>query len=170
MESSGVKSPGFLVNMALYIMVLGAFVGFVVFLYALRFIPPIRAKVEGIIRKTLEGTFWNNTIRSISISYLETGKTLWIQARLNKAAGDRFPILKCYPVLIFMIAYPLICIWAVMKHRDRLNEQSIKDRIYQMYNGIHTSRLHRYSVLFYPIFIIRRLIFVIVPVLISQPA
>ena len=78
MESSGVKSPGFIVNMALYLMVLAAFLGFLALLLALRFVPPLRVKIEGIIRKTLEGTFWNNTIRSISLSYLETGKTFWV--------------------------------------------------------------------------------------------
>jgi hypothetical protein len=78
MESSGVKSPGFIVNMALYLMVLAAFLGFLAVLLALRFVPSLRVKIEGIIRKTLEGTFWNNTIRSISLSYLETGKTFWV--------------------------------------------------------------------------------------------
>ena len=78
MESSGVSSGGFMVNMALYIMVFVAFLGFGAILFALRFIPPIRNKVEGIIRKTLEGTFWNNTIRSISISYIETAKTFYV--------------------------------------------------------------------------------------------
>jgi hypothetical protein len=78
MESTGVSSGGFLVNMALYVMVLGGFIGFGAFLYAMRFVPPLRAKVEAIIKKTLESTFWNNTIRSISISYLETGKTMYV--------------------------------------------------------------------------------------------
>ena len=78
MESSGVKSPGFIVNMALYLMVLAAFLIFLALLLALRFVPSLRVKIEGMIRKTLEGTFWNNTIRSISLSYLETGKTFWV--------------------------------------------------------------------------------------------
>ena len=78
MESTGVKSPGFIVNMALYLMVLAAFLIFLALLLALRFVPSLRVKIEGMIRKTLEGTFWNNTIRSISLSYLETGKTFWV--------------------------------------------------------------------------------------------
>ena len=119
-----------MVNMALYIMVLAGFVGFMAVLFALRFVPPVKVKVEGIIKKALEGTFWNNTIRSISLSYLETGKTLWVQARLYQAAGDKFPLLKCYPILIFMIGYPAICAWAVMKYRDRLEERSMRDRIF----------------------------------------
>ena len=122
MESSGVKSSGFMVNMALYIMVLGAFVGFGAFLYALKFIPAIRAKVEGIIRKTLQSTFWNNTIRSISISYIETAKTFYVQARMLKAEGDPLYVLKCYPLLIFLVGYPSCCIYAVLKNRDRLDE------------------------------------------------
>ena len=78
MESTGVKSPGFIVNMALYLMVLAAFLIFLALLLALRFVPSLRVKIEGMIRKTLEGTFWNNTIRSISLSYLEIGKTFWV--------------------------------------------------------------------------------------------
>jgi hypothetical protein len=45
MESSGVKSPGFIVNMALYLMVLAAFVGFLALLLALRFVPVLRVKI-----------------------------------------------------------------------------------------------------------------------------
>ena len=129
MESSGVSSGGFMVNMALYVLILGAFIGFGAFLYALRFIPAIRAKVEGIIRKTLESTFWNNTIRSISISYIETAKTFYVQARLLKAAGNKHYVLECYPLLIFLVGYPIVCIYAVLKNRDKLDEQSTKDRI-----------------------------------------
>jgi hypothetical protein len=69
-----------------------------------------------------------------------------------------------------MIGYPVICTWAVIKYRKRLEEKSIKDRIFQMYNGIHTSKYHKYSVLFYPIMIFRRLIFVLVPMLVTHPA
>jgi hypothetical protein len=170
MESSGVKSSGFMVNMALYIMLLGAFIGFGAFLYALKFIPPIRAKVEGIIRKTLQSTFWNNTIRSISISYIETAKTFYVQARMLKAEGDPLYVLKCYPLLIFLVGYPICCIYAVLKNRDRLDEKAVRDRIQQLYVGVHTSEIHGYSVLFYPYFIIRRFIFVLIPVLVKQPA
>lgn len=74
-----------MVNMAMYIMLLGAFVLFGGFLFALKFVPPVRAKVEAIIKKTLKSTFWNNTIRSISISYIETAKTYYVQSRLLKA-------------------------------------------------------------------------------------
>ena len=130
MESSGVKSPGFIINMALYLMLLAAFLGLLAFIFALTYVPALKLKIQGILRKILESTFWNNTIRSISLSYLETGKVFWVQARLYKAAGDSFPVLKCYPLVIFMVGYPVICAWAVMHYRDRLNDKSIKDRIF----------------------------------------
>ena len=129
MESSGVTSGGFIVNMAMYIMLLGAFILLGVFLYALKFVPPVRAKVETIIRNTLKSTFWNNTIRSISISYIETAKTFYVQSRLLKAEGDPLYVLKSYPLLIFLVGYPLVCTIALMRNRERLDEVSVRERI-----------------------------------------
>jgi hypothetical protein len=46
------------------------------------------------------------------------------------AAGDRFPVLKCYPLLIFMLGYPIICAWAMIHYKDRLNDRSMRERIF----------------------------------------
>jgi hypothetical protein len=78
MESTGVKSTGFLINMAVYIFILCAFLIFLMTIYLLSYVKPIRQKMQKIIRSTLEKTFWNNTIRSITLSYIETAKTLYI--------------------------------------------------------------------------------------------
>ena len=78
MESSGVKSSGFIVNMALYLFILAAFLVFLAFLFALTYVPSLKVRIQGILRKTMENTFWNNVIRSVSLSYLETGKTFWV--------------------------------------------------------------------------------------------
>ena len=122
MESTGVKSSGFMVNMALYMMVLAAFMAFMLFLFLLKFVPPFKAKIEGIIKKTINNTFWNNTIRSISISYLETCKTFYVQSRMLKMAGHKHYVLECWPLLIFLVGYPIVCAWALIKNREKLYE------------------------------------------------
>ena len=170
MESTGVKSPGFMVNMALYIVLVGVFVLAMSVLYALTYVQSIKVKIQKIIQGVMDKTFWNNTIRSVSISYLETAKTFYVQARINIGLNLSFPILRCFPIMAFLLGYPLICAIALIIYRERLDEKSMKDRIYQMYNGIYTSTNHKYSVLFYPIFIFRRFIFVLIPVVISHPA
>ena len=78
MESSGVRSSGFLDNMVVYIIMLSLFVVIMLVILGLSYIPSLRTKMKNILKKTYEQTFWNNTIRSLSISYIETAKTFYI--------------------------------------------------------------------------------------------
>ena len=82
------------------------------------------------MKKVISQTFWNGIVRSVSISYLESAKTFWVQARLNRAENLTFPILRCAPIIAFLIGYPIICSVVLMKNRDNLHEQSMKDRIF----------------------------------------
>ena len=78
MESSGIRSSGFLDNMVVYIIMLSIFVVVLLILLGLSYIPSLKDKMKKILKKTYKETFWNNTIRSVSISYIETAKTYYI--------------------------------------------------------------------------------------------
>jgi len=67
-----------MVNMALYIVLVGVFVLAMSVLYALTYVQSIKVKIQKIIQGVMDKTFWNNTIRSVSISYLETAKTFYV--------------------------------------------------------------------------------------------
>ena len=71
-ESTGIKSDSMIVNLAVYVMALLGFGSFMGILYALKKSEKLREKIEPKIKKILKQTFWNNTVRSITISYLQT--------------------------------------------------------------------------------------------------
>jgi hypothetical protein len=71
-ESTGIKSDSLIVNLAVYVMALLGFGLFMGILYALKKSEKLREKIEPKIKKILKQTFWNNTVRSITISYLQT--------------------------------------------------------------------------------------------------
>ena len=58
--------------MAVYIMAIIAFFSVIVVLFLLVRLKKYKAKMKEIIIGIKEKTFWNNTIRSITISYIET--------------------------------------------------------------------------------------------------
>jgi len=71
MQSSG-QSDSILVNMAVYILVIGLFLLFILILVIVMFFEKLKPKVVKILQGIKEKTFWNNTIRSVTITYLET--------------------------------------------------------------------------------------------------
>lgn len=71
MESSG-QSASLIVNMIMYVMALVAFLVFVGILYVLLKVKGLKSKIQRVIDGIKKKTFWNNTIRSVTISYLET--------------------------------------------------------------------------------------------------
>mgnify|MGYP001098195434 CR=1 FL=1 len=74
-ENSGYQSENFFVNNALYVAVALLFILVIAILFILQ---KFAKKVEGILKNILRKTFWNNMIRSFSISYLETSIGLMI--------------------------------------------------------------------------------------------
>lgn len=78
LESSG-QTDSFLLNMITYIIALAAFACFLAALCVLARFPKLRerimVKLDGIKKKT----FWNNTVRSVSITYLETAIQMSVQ-------------------------------------------------------------------------------------------
>lgn len=78
LESSGVQSTSIMANLGVYILGVSFFIIVIVVLVLLLRVQRIRDKVKGIIEKIKKKTFWNNTIRSVTISYLETALSLHI--------------------------------------------------------------------------------------------
>ena len=72
MESSG-QTASFIVNMSMYIAAILMFFTVIAFLFLLMRFRKLRNTIDRILIGIKKKTFWNNTIRSITISYLETG-------------------------------------------------------------------------------------------------
>ena len=75
--------------------------------------------------------------------------------------AEYIPVL---PMLIYLLAYPLICAIALIKNRKKLKNESMKERIGKMYVNISLHR-SKWGILYYPIFILRRFLFIAIPVI-----
>ena len=71
MESSG-QTESFIVNMAVYIFALLVFLVVIIGILLLKNFEKLKPKLTKIIEGVKEKTFWNNTIRSVTITYIET--------------------------------------------------------------------------------------------------
>jgi hypothetical protein len=79
--------------------------------------------------------------------------------------GHSFYLLKSWPLGLFLSLYPLVCLVVMLRFRDSLQDQVVIDRIGQMYNGVSLIR-HKYTVLYYPTFMWRRFIFIVIPIMV----
>jgi hypothetical protein len=62
------------------------------------------------------------------------------------------------------VAYPIICSISLIKNRKDLNTEAMKEKIGKMYTNISLHR-SKWGFLYYPIFMARRLIFVLIPLI-----
>lgn len=83
LESSG-QTDSFLLNMITYVIAMVFFCIFMFALFLLYRIKKLRAKILEKIEGIKQKTFWNNTVRSITITYLETAIQLSVQIQLLK--------------------------------------------------------------------------------------
>jgi hypothetical protein len=68
------------------------------------------------------------------------------------------------PMLVYLIAYPIICAISLIKNKNVLHTDETKDKIGKMYTNISLHR-SKWGFLYYPVFMTRRLIFVLIPLI-----
>jgi hypothetical protein len=78
---------------------------------------------------------------------------------------DKFKPVSWMP--FFLVGYPLICMVYLVKNRDILNKPEIRKKTDKMYGDISLKRSF-WTVLYYPIFIFRRLVVVLIPMFIEN--
>lgn len=102
----------------------------------------------------------------MSISYLETAIQFSLQVQLLRQA-ESFDVTKLPPILgmiCFLVAYPTLCAKYGYLHYPDLNQQVHMDKVGKMYSNLALWR-GKQVVFYYPVFILRRLIFVLIPLL-----
>ena len=67
----------------------------------------------------------------------------------------------------FLLGYPLICLVYLIKNREKLDQLEVRKKVDKMYTGLSLGTSY-WTILYYPIFIIRRLIVVIIPMFITN--
>lgn len=156
---SGITSSNFLVNMGTFIFIAIAVVAAVIFIKFASFFKGhlqawIKNKYEGIKKKFL----FNGQIKAKTISYLKT--TVSYSQGYGTIAAVGFGFGDLVPAAM-VLAYPFI-IWAALYTVQKNKTQNLKvtkDAIGSAYVQINTSR-SPYNIYHYPVYLIRRLIFV----------
>jgi len=78
---------------------------------------------------------------------------------------DKFAEVAWMP--FFLIGYPAICLYYMMRNRDKLDEPATRKKVEKMYTGLSLKKSY-WTILYYPIFILRRLAVVLCPMFISN--
>jgi hypothetical protein len=113
----------------------------------------IKAKIIDILNKT----FWNNSIRSLNISYLKTALAFVVAYKLD---GN---IIAVRVLTVFGII-PVFFVIVLIYNASELDTPKMKMRIERMYQDVHLRRNHL-TKFYYPTFLIRRFIYIIIPVM-----
>lgn len=163
MEEAG-QTASFLVNMFIYVAAFGVFFIVLIVLVLLTQIKKWRSKIEAIVEGVKKKTFWNNAVRSVTISYIETAIQLKNKLGALKPGPDfagglgAVVGLSCY-----CVGYPAVVFGFLWKHdwKTFLDTKAQRERTEKMYFNIAGYRsLAKY---YYPIFMFRRLLFVLIP-------
>ena len=145
-------------NLSTYIFI-GIFFVFVLLLMSsLLIVRKFHDKVKAKLIDILNKTFWNNSIRSLNITYLKTALAFVVSYKIDQ---DLVSVM----VLAVLGVIPLYFILVLIYYNERLDTPEMKNRIERMYQDIHLGRNYL-TKFYYPIFLIRRFIFVIIPVLV----
>lgn len=123
-----------------------------------------RPKIISILKSVLEKTFFNNIIKSINLSYLKSLLAFAVAIiSLSSDASFGTYFVKVIPLLIFFMI-PVTFVYVLRKYRDELHKKSMRDRIERAYIQVHLYR-NTWTIYYYPIFLFRRFVFVLIPII-----
>jgi len=171
-ENTGQTSENILFNkdLTLYAMLLAGLIVTLVILAILGLVcvQKVRDKIKAKLIAFKKKFIWNGLIRSMSISYLNLalGANQSIQGMREEPESTPFATeVSAYAIMTFLVLYFLICTCYLACNRDNLDNADVKAKVQNIYAGVQVRR-SRWTILYYPLFIARRLLFVMVPLMV----
>ena len=160
------KSP--LQSLKAYILVAVAGVAFLVILCIIMMYNPCRQKMIKKLKDTKRKFMWNGFLRSFYISLM----TLWLSVaqQLIKLRTDSLflkptDLYSAYGIAVFCLFVPTVSWIFLQKNRRYLGTLQYKEKYDNLYADISLRRDDgKYSLMYYPIFMYRRCIFMMWPV------
>ena len=111
---------------------------------------------------------WNGIIRSVSIAYINTVISAVVKIKeIRKCPQNATPlsVFIAFIMIALCIGYIIISLVCLVKKRQRLQEKEVKDRIGNLYIDVTSSDDRPWSWLYYPGFLWRRVIFLMIPII-----
>ena len=118
-------------------------------------------------RKEFKGVYYNGLIGGQTAAYLKANIAFGITLKTLDWNQDIEKLVPSLIPLMVMIAYPIACIIVLHMYRHRLDDPDIKAKISNMYVNISAKR-SRYAIFAYPVWILRRLFFVLIPLILAK--
>ena len=126
----------------------------------------ILGKYQGIIR----GMFFNGKIKAFHATYMVLAVSysgMWFALDTSDWENRKEEILEELAPLLYHVAYPPFAVLVMVLLRPKLAHPFTKAKIGAMYDGVHLRR-HRWTILFWPMWLARRFAFVFIPTLLPD--
>jgi len=152
----------------LHLYCLGVFM--CLFMYGLmafiaRICPCLKNRITDRLKAIKKAVFYNLIIRLITISYIPLTMTAGVQVVMWMRGSEyqKMPeAITAFTMSAYVVILPFYIAIYLNKRRLYLYQTSIKDKVKNLYSGIHLFRDTR-NLYYYPIFLMRRLVFVATP-------
>jgi hypothetical protein len=158
-------------DLAIYIVLLCTFVVCLVIFYILSKCWPAKSlwfKMKlSYIRKNF---IWNIIIRVLTVTYMKCLMSVGTEFRLfyeDNEFQELSEKITALVIALILIPLPFLAFKTLQRKRDTLCEPGVIQRYGNMYEGVHLFR-DRTNIFFYPIFMTRRLAFVLIPSVFSM--
>ena len=163
------ESTNPIVNNILYLFALAVFVVFLIFAMILRIIfIKFKEKLKKKLTQLKEKFIWNGIIRSMSIAYINLVIGAYLKLKeIRKCPEHTTPAAAAtaFVMTTIIIGYIVIVLVCLMKKKNRLNEPEVRDRIGNMYIDVTINENSRWSWLYYPTFLFRRVMLLMIPLM-----
>lgn len=137
LKENGVESTNSLANLRIYLFVA---IGVVCVLINLLIVAALwkkaREKIIPLLRKTIKGLFWNNTIKTILISYLPwcIAVTGAISLQLKSSKSSASSTFVNTLMMLLLISLPLCFARWLWKHKDELRDnKTLEEKFLELY-------------------------------------
>ena len=174
LETTGVSSGNLIENMQQYFIVIVGLAIFLIFLCVVAVMcKTMRDTTRRFFVSIVQKLIWNGIIRSISIAYMNIVISLVVQLVLLEKLegyGTKENLLQIGGLLTFSLGYGLVSLAVMIYNRDRLDLPETRAKYGNLYKNIDLHR-QKWTILYYPFFILRRFLFLMIPVLLmGHPA
>jgi hypothetical protein len=109
---------------------------------------------------------FNGIIRSISIIYIKFcisfGAQIELFLRGNKEQMELDKVIGT-GMFVAMLGYPLLSWITISKLRSRLEEEPVSEKISNFYSDIKMKGKFNRNLVYYPLFLFRKIVFVAIP-------
>ena len=158
------KSASFLQNMSTFIFIGVMIVVGVIFALLLAFLckDTIANFIMTKVRAFRDKAFFENSIKANTGTYLKTAISFAVFLRTVNYNAGFGKVILCMSPLILVGIYPLFATFILFCMKKQLPNPLVRKSIGQLYNKVDLKK-GNWALMFYPLVLLRRLIFTIIP-------